>query len=207
MLLAHHPPHTPPGEREAKPDEPYEGMVRYLDKLVGRVMEALRKNRLERETLVVFLGDNGSKDRGKDSIKDSGTRLPSFIRWPDQIEAGLESDALIDFSDFLPTLVEAAGGKVTGTEKIDGRSFLPLLKGDGPAPRNWVFSGVRERYFVRDDRWKLTYKGRIFDMHEPERGAERYPAPASPESDRARAKLGEIMVELGLGEPPVREEW
>ena len=155
----------------------------------------------ERETLLIFLSDNGSPRSGKGQLTEGGTRVPSLIRWPARIEAGRTSDALIDFSDFLPTLVEAAGGDAPSAAAIDGRSFLPLLDGVGPPPRTWVFSEFDSNYFVRDDRWKLDSEGLLFDLQAPPEIAERVEAPVTPDSARAREKLSQVLVELGLVAP------
>ena len=94
-----------------------------------------------------------------------------------------------------------AGGDAPSAAAIDGRSFLPLLDGVGPAPRTWVFSEFDSNYFVRDDRWKLDSEGRLFDLQAPPEIAERVEAPLTPDSARAREKLSQVLVELGLVAP------
>ncbi len=198
-LLAHHPMHTPPGQTPVNnKNERFAQMIHHMDALVGRIMDTLRSVGREHDTLLIFLGDNGSPMNGKGQLTESGTRLPSLIRWPGVIEAGRKSDALIDFSDFLPTLAEAAGVSPRTLGEIDGHSFLAHLMETGPAPREWVFSGHNSDFFVRNDRWKLDSAGRLFDFQAGEEIAERIEAPESPESELARSALERVIEGLGL---------
>jgi arylsulfatase A len=198
-LLAHHPMHTPPGQTPVNSkNERFAQMIHHMDALVGHIMDTLRNVGREHDTLLIFLGDNGSPMNGKGQLTESGTRLPSLIRWPGVIESGRKSDALIDFSDFLPTLAEAAGVSPRTLGEIDGQSFLAHLMDTGPAPREWVFSGYDSDFFVRNDRWKLDSAGRLFDLQAREEIAGRIEAPESPESALARSALERVVEGLGL---------
>ena len=110
---------------------------------------------LAEKTLILFTCDNGTAagiesrigDRfvtgGKGRMTDAGTHVPLIARWPGVIAPGSVSRDLIDFSDFLPTLLDAAGAPAP--EGLDGRSFLPQLRGEKGTPREWVYS-----WYARD---------------------------------------------------------
>jgi arylsulfatase A len=77
----------------------------------------------------------------------------------------------VDFSDFVPTLADVAGAQLPQNTIIDGRSFLPQLRGRKGNPRDWIFchygpehGGRKLKRFVRDKRWKLYDSGWLFDV-------------------------------------------
>ena len=164
----------------------YKDMVEYHDKVIGRVNAKLEELGIAEDTLVIYVGDNGSPAEvcsimhshtevcgGKGLTVDRGTHVPLICSWPGTIPSGAVTTDLIDASDFLPTILEAA--EITPPEDyfIDGRSFLPQLKGETGNPRDWIYfhfepmSGRVHRFarFVRDHRWKLYDDGRLFDLN------------------------------------------
>ncbi len=175
-------------ELENWPDDAkfYKDMVEYHDKLIGRVVDRLEDLGQRENTLIVYLGDNGSPVEvcsmmhhhtevcgGKGMTKDRGTHVPLICNWPSTIPASVVQTDLIDNCDHLPTILEAAGVPVPEGYVVDGRSFLPQLKGDEGDPRDWLFfhfepmSGRVQRpaqRFIRDHRWKLYEDGRLFDL-------------------------------------------
>jgi len=131
---------------------------------------------------VLFTGDNGTDKPivsrmngrliagGKGTTTDWGTRVPLVANWPGTIPPGQVRDDLVDFSDFLPTLCEAAGARIPGGLKIDGRSFLPQLKGKPDHPREWIYAWYFPRgpkkgaEWARTRRCKLYRDGRFHDV-------------------------------------------
>ena len=101
---------------------------------------------------------------GKGTLLDIGTNVPLIVNWPGKIKAGSRSDALVDFRDWLPTLVEIAGGHVE--RQIDGCSFAPLLfESDSLPARKFAFAeGRGKRAWVRTQRYKLYNNGQYFDI-------------------------------------------
>ena len=103
-------------------------------------------------------------------MTDAGTRVPLVASWPGTIAAGGVSEDLVDFSDFLPTVLETVGLPVPSG--LAGHSFLPRLKGKRDyRPRSWVYiyynprpERTRPQRFVRDQRFKLYGNGRFFDV-------------------------------------------
>ena len=72
-------------------------------------------------------------------MTDAGTDVALIANWPGTVKPKQVTDALVDFSDFLPTLMQAASVDVPDSLGIDGKSFLPLLKGEDYTGRKWVF--------------------------------------------------------------------
>lgn len=147
-------------------------MVAYMDKLVGRIATAVDELGLERKTVIIFSGDNGTQQPlqsrwgpdnrivkgGKGKLSDTGTRVPLIARWTGTIKAGSECHDLVDFSDFLPTFVELAGAQMP-RRRVNGRSFLPQLQGKEGRPREWIHVQNMNRRYVRSRDWILTSAG------------------------------------------------
>jgi arylsulfatase A-like enzyme len=150
-------------------------MVETLDESAGRVLEALERTGLERNTIVVFFSDNGglcfegaSKERvtsnaplraGKGHLYEGGIRVPFLLRYPGAVRAGATLDTPVSSIDLLPTLCEAAGLRA---RHADGVSLLPLLRGEAPRPRQlfWHYphysnQGGEPASAIRDGDWKL----------------------------------------------------
>jgi arylsulfatase A-like enzyme len=157
----------------------YLATVQSVDDSVGRVLEALDRNGLAKNTMVIytsdqgfFLGDHGLFD--KRFMYEESLRMPFLIRWPAAIKAGTRSDAIALNVDFAPTFLEAAGMPVPAD--MQGRGLLSILRGRMPA--DWRTSmyyryyhdpgdhntrahyGVRTRthkliYFWKKDQWEL----------------------------------------------------
>lgn len=195
MILTHCPfvptPDSPDYDPKSKGSPTYTGdpkyfggMVAYMDKLVGKVMAKLDALGLRENTLVIFTGDNGT-DRpiaslmngrrvagAKGQPTDAGTRVPLIANWPSLGQKGVVSGDLVDFTDFLPTLCEAAGASVTAELKIDGRSFLAQIRGEKGQPREWIYSwfsrnggSTANHEWARTKRYKLYANGPFYDIN------------------------------------------
>jgi arylsulfatase A-like enzyme len=185
MTLPHQPFVLPPGmgdDREGtrapgkQARDNFRAMVEYMDKLVGDLVSTLDTLGIRENTLVLFTGDNGAptqvksrmKNRtiagGKFTLTEAGTRVPLIASWPKTAGKGVVSTDLVDFSDILPTLVEAAGASLPEDVVFDGTSFLPQLEGKKGNPREWIYCQLREDWFIRDHRFKLMHDGTLFNM-------------------------------------------
>ena len=105
--------------------------VRRLDDAVGSVLKVLEEEGLAENTLVVFYGgDHGmSFPFAKSNSYENSSRGSLIVRWPGKVKVGLvDTDHLVTTLDFMPTILEAAG--LPAVPGIDGRSFLPVLKGE-----------------------------------------------------------------------------
>ena len=172
------------GNRNARDSAYFPDMVAYTDKLVGRVVAGLEDLGIRDNTLILLTADNGTPSQitstmqdgamipgGKGTTIDYGVHVPFVASWPAALEGGRVSNALIDFTDFLPSMVEAAGATPPGDRVIDGRSFLPVLRGEADSTRDWILTDFRPRFmtipevtFVHDRRYKLYDDGRLFDF-------------------------------------------
>ena len=117
------------------------GEIQRLDQGVGELLAVLEKGGFSKNTLVVFMGDNGaSLLRGKGTLYDVGLHVPLVAKWPGVIKPGSVSDILVSGEDLVPTFLEATG--IPLTKELTGHSFYPALKGDKIAGKEYVF-GVR----------------------------------------------------------------
>jgi arylsulfatase A-like enzyme len=138
--------------------------VEYVDALVGRIVRGLEDLGVRRNTVVLFTGDNGTSAYGKARTRqERGPRVPMIVNCPGIVKARGAVDTLVDFSDVLPTLCELAGVSLPKDYAIDGRSFAPALRGTKFKEREWIFSYLFDRRFLRDKRWLLDGDGRFYD--------------------------------------------
>jgi uncharacterized sulfatase len=146
----------------------YAAMVRSVDRSVGRVLQTLKDEGLDQNTLVVFSSDNGAPNyigipdvnrpyRGwKLTFFEGGLRVPYVAKWPGHIAAGTQYPQPISNIDMMPTLVAAAGGKMPSDRPIDGVNLLPFL-GAKPAVQaaRTVFWRDGPHRALRNQQWKL----------------------------------------------------
>ncbi len=170
--------------REAK----YATLLEGMDKSLGDVMDYLEENNLVENTVILFISDNGglSLDQaragqahthnrplksGKGSVYEGGIREPMIVKWPNVVKAGTRMDSPVIIEDFFPSILEIAGvNNASIIQKVDGESFVSLLKGKGPLsnersllwhyPHRWLNQeGPGINYFsaLRQGKWKLIY--------------------------------------------------
>lgn len=154
----------------------YDNVV-YMDKLVGKLMATLDSLKLRENTLVIFMGDNGTaKTRAdaatiggkrligeKGSMKEGGGLVPLIANWKGVTAKGKESNMMVDATDFLPTFMQLAGMKPAETV-IDGESILPEIKGQKTTHRTWIYNQLAKMWYVRELNWKLNQAGEFYDM-------------------------------------------
>lgn len=112
-------------------------MVENIDMNVGRLLARLDSLRLTRDTIVVFLTDNGPQQprynsgmfQLKGTVHEGGIRVPLFVRWPGQLQAGRTVDRIAAHIDLAPTMLDLCGVKPPAGVKFDGLSLAPLLRG------------------------------------------------------------------------------
>ena len=201
MALPHIPLVTTPDEPRAEGKlGKHQAMVRYVDKMVGKIIKELDELKIRDRTIIIFTTDNGTAGgkrgvtgtrNGKDvegakgTETEAGVCAPFIINCPGLVPAGVETDALTDFSDLLPTFVELGGGTVPGDLVIDGQSIAPLILGKTKdSTRKWIMAlgfgrasldekGVRGRAdfmrrVIRDKRYKVWVSGKkkIIRLHD-----------------------------------------
>jgi N-sulfoglucosamine sulfohydrolase len=118
----------------------YFAAVHRADETVGAVLRALRESGLEKNTLVMFMSDNGvGFPFAKRNCYEVSTRTPWIARWPDRADAGRrDEEHMISGVDLMPTVLEALG--LRAPDGMDGRSFVPLLRGERQTGRDRVFT-------------------------------------------------------------------
>lgn len=168
LWLCHNAPHGPDWAperfREPYRDVPepmgsYYAMMAHLDESVGRVLQALDDLGLARNTLVVFMSDNGAdrkKGGDKGSVSDRGTRVPLIARWPGRIAPGGVTRSLTNAADILPTFAGAAGAPLPAGRTIDGVSLLPLFADPAREVREFSLVYWRNRFAIRRGDLKLV---------------------------------------------------
>jgi arylsulfatase A-like enzyme len=135
-----------------------------LDNSVGAVLDALKQNGVDENTLVLFSSDNGAWFGGscgglrgmKGTSWEGGYRVPMIARWPGKIPAGRVSHELTVMMDLFATVLAATGAKMPDDRVLDGRDLMPLLVGDAKSPHEFVFGHQGPKLVtIRDARWKL----------------------------------------------------
>lgn len=192
MVLTHSPfqptPDSPDWDPRAKGENVHRAprhfpeMVAYMDKMIGRLDAKLAELGIRENTLLIFLGDNGTGrgittrfkgadyPGGKGTTTARGTHVPMIVSWPATLKEGRVNGDLVSATDFLPTICEAAA--ISIPEGTDGVSFLPQLKGEQGNPRPWLYTwysprqrpDLTVREFAFNHHYKLYRDGRFFDL-------------------------------------------
>jgi arylsulfatase A-like enzyme len=217
MILPHDPWVATPARPEAATrEERFAAMLEYMDALVGDLLDRLDRKGFGANTLVVFVGDNGTDPRlqsqlrgrgiqgGKGSTRDAGTHVPLILRWPARIPASTAADPMVELTDVFATIA-SAGGEYAAAAASDGYDLLRGLA-DAAAPRRLaVFMDYAagwwplqtERYAF-DARWKLYGDGRFFDVvADPDEQAPLPPERLDPQAQAARAALQVLLDRMG----------
>lgn len=199
MLLPHSPfvpnpesadwnPKSKGAKRGSMNPDYFHGMVRYTDKMVGRIIQQIEDAGLADNTYIFFTTDNGSLGNtvsqingqqirgGKGKMTNAGTHVPLIVVGPG-ISSGQVNDDLVDFTDFLPTFCEISGFTINEESTFNGHSLLAQLHGDDNHRREFIycwyqipsfmkknFPGIVDMSFVRNQRYKLYRDGSFYDV-------------------------------------------
>ncbi len=235
MILVHSPfqptPDSPnwdpaaQGERVNNRPQHFADMTTYMDKLIGRLDAHLEKLGIRENTLLMFLGDNGTHPAitsqwkgqpypgGKKKTTRHGTHVPFIASWPAVISAGTVNRDLISAADFLPTLCEAAG--ISIPTECDGVSFLPQLQGRAGQPRESIYVWFSPRQqndmtvveYAFDHHYKLYGDGRFYDLSaDPDEQHPLLPEGLEGTGRAAREKLQRVIANYSSTRPPARDE-
>jgi arylsulfatase A-like enzyme len=164
-------------------------MVEYLDKNVGRLINAVDELGLSNNTIILFCADNGThgpvtsvwgENRtrikgGKMTMTDRGSRVPLIVSWPQTIKPGTRCDDLVELADFLPTFLDIASAPKP-MQRVHGQSFFPQLVGEEAPSKQWVHIEYKNNRQIRTKEWIYTDKGKLVRVNElgrPENRPER----------------------------------
>ena len=163
----------------------YVATVEALDAGIGRILDALDRNQIADDTLVVFAYDHGGAaparhaplSGGFAQLLEGGIRVPLIVRWPKVLRAGEVSQQPASLLDLAPTILSAAGAPAASRQTLDGIDLVPLLQGTTrPAERTlfwryrWFPSSDRVAFVTaaRKGRWKYVSDQEGFLKKEPE---------------------------------------
>ena len=156
------------------PEKGFAAIMRNIDRDVGRILDELKTQGIDDNTIVMFSSDNGPHQEGghqmeffnsngelrgmKRDLYEGGIRVPLIVRWPGVIAAGATSNHVSGFQDILPTLADLAGADVPG--QLDGISMVPELTGRSGQPAHdflyWEFSEQKGKRALLKGDWKLV---------------------------------------------------
>jgi choline-sulfatase len=198
----------------------YYTSVEFLDRKVGELLAALERSGHGQDTLVLYTADHGYLlgQHGrfeKHCGYEQAIRPPLLMRCPGVIHPGAATSALVEFVDVFPTVLDLCG--VAVPKNVQGRSLVPLLKGETKTHRQQVFIeyAPNEEAAVRDERWKLIFErgkrrrtdgydpglpltGRMIRLYDLENDpSEMHNVAAAPENaDRVRRMLADLAQHL-----------
>jgi arylsulfatase len=162
------------------PHAAYAAMITRMDAEVGRMMALVKELGLDDRTIFVFSSDNGGLNGthqglsgtdaaffnscgglrdGKGSLYEGGIREPGIVRWTRHIKPGSQSERVVGFEDWMPTLLEVAGAKDKTPAGIDGISFASTLRGEKQPEREFLyreFPAYGGQQCLRMGNWKLV---------------------------------------------------
>ncbi len=223
MILTHSPfqptPDSPDwdptisSEKKQRDVEHFADMTAYTDKMVGRIVAKLDELGIRDNTLLLFLGDNGTLGNvisrfngedyqgGKGSTTSHGTHVPLIVSWPAAMKGtNRVCGDLVSSTDFLPTICAAAGVEIP--DNIDGVSFLPQLRGEVGTPRQWLYTWYSPRQrtdltvkeYAFDQRFKLYRTGQFFDLsHDPAEKHDLQSQQLDSDALQQKAKLQKVL--------------
>jgi arylsulfatase len=215
VYIPHPMPHVPinasPAFRGKSKQGLYGDVIQEIDHNVGRIMETLKEQGLENNTLVILTSDNGpwlnygnhagsagGFREGKGTSFEGGQRVPCIIRWKGVVPSGSVSNQLSSTIDILPTLAGITLAPLP-QRKIDGVDLSPILKGDlSASPRKTFFYYYRKNSLeaVRFDNWKLVFEHPSRSYRNQAPGFDRFPGKA-PENGLVEEALYDLRRDPG----------
>jgi arylsulfatase A len=198
---------------DSKPDSKdlYTDNINYMDKLVGKLVKALDSLKMRQNTIIVFMGDNGTAAEGvsratvqgkklsgkKGDMLECGSLVPWIVNWKGGGQSGKVINDLVDATDWMPTFAALAGAKLPENVILDGKSFAPQLKGEKGTPREWIFMELGNQWYVREEKWKLNRANELFDMRNAPFEEILIPADSKDEiSMSARQRLSAVLKSI-----------
>ena len=222
MVLTHDPFQPVPGTPQFRGFDPssrindgtyFKDMVEYMDMLVGRIINKTVELGIDENTLIIFTGDNGTSRKIVSTVEGKkikgakgnsisyGTHVPMIAYWKGVIEPHSINDNLIDFTDLLPTFMEASGTGVPDGFLTDGISFYKQLVGKPADAREWVYCHYAPNWgrnvnatWLHDKNWKLYSNGDFYHIKADPQELKPLPESAlTPEVRRIRNNFSMVL--------------
>ena len=153
----------------------YADFVLETDAMVGKVLDCLRENGIDKDTWILFAADNGcARYIGCDELEskghfpsyhwrgykadawDGGHRIPFVMRWPECIQPGSCYDGYISLGDFMKTAADILGVELPDSAAEDSISFYKVMKSEGPSERDVIIHhSINGKFAIRKGQWKL----------------------------------------------------
>ncbi len=146
-------------------------MITYMDKMVGAIVQKLKEVGIDKDTLIIFTGDNGSPKEiqsplaglvvpgGKGNKTEAGTRVPFIAKWPGKIPPGVRT-GLFSLVDVLPTIASIA--HIPVSREVDGLDLSHMFFGTNGKDRDDVFFAFKDDFWVRDKTFRYHNDGSLF---------------------------------------------
>ena len=153
----------------------FASMMKSMDAGIGRVLQALRRARLERNTVVIFTSDNGGERYShnwpfafqKFDLWEGGIRVPAIVRWPGVIPAGQTTEQAATTLDWTATILATSGTKPDPSYPLDGEDLMPVCTGTRPVHDRRLFWRTRLHDAARIGNWKYLKESdreHLFDL-------------------------------------------
>src|SRR5436190_16043364 len=206
---------TPANRSADRPEqEMFADMLRYADKIVGRVVDEVERLGLRENTILFVASDNGTEGRFRArrsgrlvqgdlySLTEAGGNVVLLVNSP--LVPGGRTLPLADFTDIYPTVCELAHVPLSAQHRPDGRSLAAYLlaKPGARPPRDWILNEYHETRVVRDTRFKLYSDGRFFDANDDPTEQNNLAQRADPTAIAARTRLQHALASLPADAPP-----
>ncbi len=145
----------------------FAAMLSSMDRGIGKVLKTVRDQKLEDNTLIFFLSDNGGPTKeltssngvlrdGKGSVYEGGLRVPFMMQWKDKLPAGKVFEAPVSSLDIFATATSVAGRKLGSKKIYDGVNLIPFVNGENKSlPHDSFFWRIGNRKAIRVGNWKL----------------------------------------------------
>ena len=187
----------------------YGDVIMEIDWSVGQILEALKINEIDENTLVIYASDNGPwlnygewggsagpLREGKGTMWEGGARVPCIMRWPKTINSGRINNKIAATIDIYPTIADIVGHKEF-KNKIDGVSLMPILEELPEAePRNELYYYYgKELIAVRKGKWKLVFPHTYRSYENVEPGKDLHPGPYG--RGKAGLELYDLANDIG----------
>ncbi|TWT69302.1 sulfatase-like hydrolase/transferase [Crateriforma conspicua] len=177
----------------------WQANVEYTDKIIGKLVSGLETMGRRDNTLVIFVGDNGTGGNGKGKTTEMGCRVPFIVNGPDLVKPSGECRELVDLSDILPTICEVAAIDLPNDHIVDGVSFAPYLKGDMTPLREWIYAPLGGKRVLRTKRYLLennspTNFGQLYDCGESRDGTGYVDITDDPSAEAVEARQSMLQI-------------